>query len=91
MLHFDPLPEPRDPLPQITYRATLRRGGELSEILSTLDHPDYASAIVTLQQLLPDGTARTFEQLDLTEIFGAVHRHELYEDAGRIVPLYFYQ
>lgn len=91
MLHFDPLPEPRDPRPQVTYRATLRRGGDEPQILTSLDHDDFADAIVTLQQLLPDGTARTFEQLDLTEIFGAVHRHELYEDAGRIVPLYFYQ
>lgn len=91
MILFDTLPEPRDPETRIVYRATIRRGGEQSRILAHTDHATYLDAIEQLIRILPTGTARTFEQLDVTQTFGAVHRHETYPDAGRVVPLYFWQ
>lgn len=91
-MHFvTPLPQPRDPSPDVRYRATLRRGGDDPQVLASQDHDTLLDALIYLQQLLPGAGPRRFEDLDHASTFGAIHRHEIYADSGRVTPLYFHQ
>ena len=91
MQFITPLPLPRDPAPQVRYRASLRRGGDEPQVLSSADYDTLLDALVHLQQLLPGAGPRNFDQLDHGATFGAIHRHESWEHAGRVSPIYFHQ
>ena len=91
MIHFEPLPQPRDPQLVTAYQVTLRVGGDNPKVIHRQSFDNLIDALISIQQHLPDGSPCNFDDLEYNNIFGAIHEHRYDESCGSLRPIHFRQ